>query len=102
MPLINCETSLQLKWSKDCILVALTATNHNPKFKITDTKLYVLVVTLSAQDNLKLVKQLECGFKRTIYWNKYLPKTTNQGQNRYLNFLIDASFQGVNRLCFII
>ena len=39
MPLINFEISLQLKWSKDCILVAGTASNQNPKFKITDTKL---------------------------------------------------------------
>ena len=50
--------SLQLKWSKYCILVAGTATNHNPEFKITDTKLYVPVVTLSTQDNIKLLKQL--------------------------------------------
>ena len=67
-------------------------------FKINDTKLYVLVVTLSTQENIKLLKQLESGFKRTINWNKYLAKTTNQVQNRYLDFLIDPSFQGVNRL----
>ena len=41
---------------------------------------------------LLLFKQLESGFKRTINWNKYLPKTTNQAQNRYLDFLVDASF----------
>ena len=39
MPLINCEISLQLKWSKTCILVADTAANQNSEFKITDTKL---------------------------------------------------------------
>ena len=75
MPLINCEICLQLKWSKNCILVAA---NQNPEFKITDTKLYVPVVTLSTQDNIKLLKKLESGFKRTINWNKYLPKKTNQ------------------------
>ena len=98
MSLINCEISLQLKWSKNCILVAGTVANKNPSFEINDTKLYVPVVTLSTQENIKLLKQLESGFKRTINWNKYLAKTTNQVQNRYLDFLIDPSFQGVNRL----
>ena len=46
----------------------------------------------------KILKQLESGFKRTINWNKYIPKTTNQAQNRYLDFLIGPTFQGVNRL----
>ena len=85
-------------WSKKCFLVAGTAANQIPDFKIIDTKLYLPVVTLSTQDNIKLVKQLESGFKRTINWNKYLSKTTNQVKNRYLDFLIDSSFQGVNRL----
>ena len=98
MPLINCEISLQLIWPKNCILIASTEANQNPTFQINDTKLYVPVVTLSTQENIKLLKQLESGFKRTINWNKYLAKTTNQVQNRYLDFLIDPSFQGVNRL----
>ena len=97
MPLINCEISLQLKRSKKCILVAGTANNQNPSFQINDTKLNVSVVTLSTQENIKLLKQLESGFKRTINWNKYLAKTTNQARNRYLDYLIDPSFQGVNR-----
>ena len=78
MPLINCEISLQLKWSISCILVASTAANQNPSFKINDTKLYILFVTLSTQENIKLLKQLESGFKRTINWNKYQAKTANQ------------------------
>ena len=98
MPLINCEISLQLKWSKNCILVAGTVANKNPSFEINDTKLYVPVVTLSTQENIKLVKQVESGFKRTIYWNMYLAKTTNQARNRYFDYLIDPSFLGVNRL----
>ena len=97
MPLINCEISLQLQWSKNCTVVACTAANQNPTFQITDTKLYVPVVTLSTQENIKLLKQLQSGFKRTINWNKYVAKTTNQAQNRYLYFLTDPSFQGVNR-----
>ena len=47
---------------------------------------------------MKLLKQLESGFKRTINWKKYLPKTTYQAQNRYLDFLTGAILQGVNRL----
>ena len=98
MPLINCKSNLQLKWSEKCILVAGTAANQVPEFKITDTKLYVPVVTLSTEDNVRLLKQLESGFKRTINWNKYQSKKTSQAQNRYLDFSIDPSFQGVNRL----
>ena len=75
MHLIDCEISLQLKWSKNSILVAGTASNQNQSFQINDTKLYVPVVTLSTQENIKLLKQLEPGFKRTINWNKYLAKT---------------------------
>ena len=102
MSLIICEISLQLKWSRKCILVIGTEANQEPEFKITDTKLYVLVVTLSTQDNVKLLKQLESGFKRTINWNKYQSTKTNQAQNRYLDFLIDPSFHGVSKLFFII
>ena len=63
MPLINCEISLQLKWFNNCILVAGTEANQNPTFQINDTKLYVPVVTLSTQENIKLLKQLKSGFK---------------------------------------
>ena len=72
IPLINCETSLQLKWSTNFILVASTAANQNPEFKITDRKLYVPVVTLSSKENIKRLKQLEFGFKRTINWKKII------------------------------
>ena len=98
MSLINCEISHQLKWSRNCIIVAGIAKNQNPTFQKNDTKLCVSVVTLSTQKNMKLLKQLESGFKRTINWNKYLAKTTHQARNRYLDYLIDPSFQGVNRL----
>ena len=64
MPLINCKISLQLKWSRICVIVAGTPNNQNPAFQINDTKLYVPVVTLSTQKNIKLLKQLEFGFKR--------------------------------------
>ena len=67
-------------------------------FSITDTKLYVLVITLSTQDNAKLLEQLTSSFKRTINWNKYQTKVPTERQNQYLDFLVDPSFQGVNRI----
>ena len=59
------------------------------KFAITDRKLYVPVVTLSTQDNAKLLQQLKSGFKRTVNWDKYQSKATTQMQNPYLSYLID-------------
>ena len=82
IPLINCEISLQLKWSRKYIIEAGTANNQNPTFQINDTKLYVPVLTLSTQDNRNLLEQLESGFKITINWNKYLAKITSQARNR--------------------
>ena len=55
-------------------------------------------MNLSTQDNIKLLKQLESGFQITSNLNKYLSKTTNQARNKYLDFLIDPIFEGVNRL----
>ena len=98
IPLINCEIILILTWSKKCILVAGIIADQEPTFTITDTKLFVPVVILSPHDNVKLLKQLESGFKITIDWNKYQSQITEQPQNRYLDFLIGPSFQGVNRL----
>ena len=71
---INCETTLQLTCSKKNILVAVIVVNQVPKLRITDKKLYVPVVTLWTEDNIKLLKQFESGFKRTINWNKYHSK----------------------------
>ena len=88
MLLINCKISVQLKWSRKFIIVATTTNNQNPTFQINHTKLYVPVVTLSTQENMKLLKQLQSSFKRTINWNKYRAKTTNQVQNRYLEFVV--------------
>ena len=71
MLLINCEINLQLKWSANCFLVAGTVANQVSIFTIPDTKFCVPVITLSTQDNAKLVEQLMKGFKRTINWNRY-------------------------------
>ena len=98
MPLINCEIIIQLKWSRKRIIAAGTADNQNLTFQINDTKVYAPVVTFSTEEILKLLKKLESGFKRTINWNKYLAKATNKVQNRYSVYLIEPSFQGVNRL----
>ena len=109
IPLINCEVELILTWSKNCVLADMTTRNAqdgNPaivapsgaKFKITDTKLYVPIVTLSKENDTKLLEQLKSGFKRTIKWNKYRSQMTIQPQNNNLNYLIDPTFTNVNRL----
>ena len=95
MRLINCEVNLILTWSKDGVISSATG---ETKFKITETKIYVLVVTLSTEDNVNLLQQLKSGFKRTINWNKYKSNVKTFAQDRYLNHLINLSFQGVNRL----
>ena len=72
--------------------------NQAAKFAISDTKLFVPVVTWSTQDNVKLLQLLKSGFKSTFNWNKYQSKTTKQNvPNQHLDYLIDPSFQGVNR-----
>ena len=98
MTLINYEINIFLTWSEECIIVTGGYGNRKPKFAITDTKVYVPVVNLSAQDNEKLLQQLKTVFKRTINWNKYQSEPTIQTQNQCLNHLIDPSFQVVNRL----
>ena len=98
MPLINCEVNLILTWSSTCVLVATNIPNQNGTFSITDTKLYVPVVTLSMQENAKFLQQLKSGFKRINNWNKYLSKPELLAQNPNLNHLVEPSFQGVNRL----
>ena len=98
MPLINCEVNLILTWSADCVIIYTNVANQIPTFTITETNLYVPVVTLSTQDNAKLLPQLKAGFKRTISWNKYLPKPELLARNTNLRHLIESSVQGVNRL----
>ena len=98
LPLINCEVNLILTWSENCAIVSTNVANQNATFGITDTKLYVPAVTLSTQDNAKLLQQLKSGFKRVINWNKYLSKPELLRRNPNLNHLVEPSFQGVNRL----
>ena len=98
MLLINCEVNLILTWSSTCVNVSTNNANQNAGFAITDTKLYVPVVTLSTQENAKLLGQLKSGFKGIINWNKYLSKPELLLQNADHNHLVGPSFQGVNRL----
>ena len=89
MPVINCEVNLILTWSKDCVINNSTGEG---KCKITETILYVPIVTLSTQDNAKLLQQLKSGFERTINWDKYQSSIKIYAQDRYLNHLVDLSF----------
>ena len=74
MPLINCEIELILSWSENCVIIYTDVANQAPTSTITETNLYVPVVTLSTQGNAKLLPQLKSGFKRIIIWNKSLLK----------------------------
>ena len=78
--------------------MATNVADQGTIFSIKVTKLYVPVVTLSTQDNAKLLEKLKSGFKRTINWNKYHSKISTEKQNQYLDYLIDPGFQGGNRL----
>ena len=98
MPLINCEVNLILKWSANCVIVSTNVANQNATFAIADAKLNVPAVTLSTQDNAKLLQQLKSSLERVINGNKYLSKPELLAQNQNLNHLVQPSFQGVNRL----
>ena len=102
IPLIICEITY-----KECVLVGRTHRGptadviNSPtdaKFEITDCKLYVPVVTLSAENDNKLLEQLKSGFRSSIKWNKYMSQMSNQNKNNNLNYLIDTTFSNVNRL----
>ena len=114
IPLINCEITLVLSWYKECVLVGRALRNApdpqpNPsvdaiesstsaEFEITDCKLYVPIVTLSAENDNKLLEQLKSRFRITIKWNKYMSQMSTQNKNNNLNYLIDPTFSNVNRL----
>ena len=112
-PLINCEIEFVLTWYTNCVLIDKSTTEanyavdsniyeidhpENAIFEIADTKLYVPVVTLSKEDDIKLLEQLKSGFKKTIKWNKYRSQMTIQPKNNNLNYLIDPTYMNVNRL----
>ena len=108
--LISCEVSLELKWNKNCVITSLeerqvdagppVVRDNSPTgatLAINDCKLYIPVVTLSKDDEIKLLTNLKSGFKREIIWNKYRSQMTTEAINNNLNILIDPTFT-VNRL----
>ena len=108
IPLISCEVSLELKWNKTCVITSQqiganldggnTVAPTGATLAINDCKLYIPVVTLSKDDEIKLLTNLKSGFKREIEWNKYRSQTTTEAINNNLNILIDPTFTNVNRL----
>ena len=86
MSLRNCEINLILTWSANCFIIANAIDSQVSTFAITGTKPYVLVVTLSTQDKVKLLNQLKSGFKRTSNWEKYQLKSSIQTRNQYLGY----------------
>ena len=110
IPLISCEVFLELKWNKNCVITSLeqrqvdagppvvNGTTTAATLAINDCKLYVPVVTLSKDDEIKLLNNLKSGFTREIIWNKYRSQMTTETINNNLNILIDPTFTNVNRL----
>ena len=108
IPLISCEVSLELKWDKNCVITSLEQRDigggnrdnapTGATLAINDCKLYVPAVTLSKDDEIKLLTNLKSGFKREIIWNKYRSQMTTKAINNNLNILIDPTFTNVNRL----
>ena len=110
IPLISCEVFLELRWNKYCVITSLeqrqvdagppavNGTTTGATLAINDCKLYVPVVTLSKDDEIKLLTNLKSGFKREIIWNKYRSQMTTEATNNNLNILIHPTFTNVNRL----
>ena len=108
IPLISCEVYLELKWNKNCVITSIqreinldggnTEALTGASFAIGDCKLYVPVVTLSKDDEIKLLTNLKSGFKREIKWNKYRSQMITEAINNNLNILVDPTLTNVNRL----
>ena len=100
MPLIHCKIHLEFNWTKDSVMSTIADTT----FKITNTKLYLPIVTSPRKDNVKLVILLEEGFKRPFYWNEYQTKieSRNLDNNNLTRFPLDSSFQGHKDCLFLL
>ena len=90
MFLINCEINPILTWSYNYVICSSTG---ETKFALRGTKIYVSIVILSTQHNIKLLKQLKSVFKGVTNRKNYQSKVTEKTQNRYLDYLINPSFQ---------
>ena len=115
--MINFEVELDLSWSEECIISEISITlrvagepNANlpvlveeaiqttgATFQINNAKIYVPVVTLYINDNIKFLENIQQEFKRTFPWNKYRSEITTQPKNNNLNYLINPTFRKINR-----
>ena len=98
MSLNNLEINHDLNWSKKLGYSRTNDADQDTTCSISDAELNVPLVTSSTQDNAKLLEQLKSGFKRTIDRYKYQSKISTKRSNQSSDYLIDPSFQGVNRL----
>ena len=74
---------MSFKYVENCFVTVVAIDGQVGTVAITDTKLYVLFITVSTQDKAKVLQQLKSGFKWTIHWNKYQPKETIHAQNNF-------------------
>ena len=99
MPLINCKSHLEMNWTKNCVMPDI---DDDIKFKITNTKLYVPIATLSTKDNVGLIKQLTGGSQKPVCWIDYKTNTESKDSDDSLTRIyLGPSFQGVKRLFFL-
>ena len=110
LPLINCRIELNLSIITEASKTYGSVPNTNPvryqvtsqkaraTLQISNIKLYVPVVTLSINDNIKFLQNIKQGFKRTISCKKYRSEITTQSKNNNLDYLIDPTFRSINVL----
>ena len=116
LSLINCIIKLDFRGEGNYIITEISRTFRevdpiadpavyewksqatSEKFQINNAKLYVLVVTLSSNDDTKILENIKQGFKRKISCNKYRSEITKQPKNNDFNYLIDPTFTKINRL----
>ena len=100
IPFINCKIFFFSNWTANCV-ITFCDKYQAKTFAKTDTKLYFSIVSLSKEDTSELLQQLKSGFKRTTNCDKYQSKGITQLRKQYLVYIIDPSFQGVNKPFFI-
>ena len=104
MPLIDCKVEISLKWIENCMLTTATTAT----FKKANAKLYVPIVTLSSEDNVKLSKLLSEGCKRPIYWNEYkvipnkIVEIAVNNEEKYIGELLDSNWRGGVKRLFVL
>ena len=98
LTLVNCEIELDLNLTKSCVLIEEDDHITGTIFTTISTKLYVPVVTLSVNYNIKLLRNIKQEFKRTISWNKYRSEIIVQPKTSNLDYLIDSTFRKIYRL----